>query len=1069
MFLTRFAIQRPIVVRMALLLSLVFGIYAYQSMPRYLDPDITIGEAMIITLCPGFSPEEMEKLVTNKIEDELKGIADIRRFESQSYESTSKIHIYFNTELSEYGIDQVMQEVRNAVDRVDDLPEEARVPIVLEIDVAIFPVCMVGLSGDIPIMQLQDAAREVGSLFETVDGVSEVDIVGKRENEIWVELDPSRLSAYGISIPEVAGALHARLRNLPGGSLEMEGHEIQIRMKGEPAHPRELEDLVIRSTDQGIVYLRDIGRISPTLEKPRNLTFIDRKNALVLGIKRKKNTNMIQIVDDVKALFGDIHRQYPGLTTTLYFDQSQEIKKRIKQLQTNALLGIGCVFLILWVAMGLRNALFTSIGIPVAFLLTFILMKLFGLSINALTLFALILVLGVVVDDAIVVLENIFRHLESGSPLLRATLEGSREVLAPVLASVSTTMAAFFPILVLVGGVIGRYMASLPLVVIFALLASLFEVFFMLPSHVNELSPKSPKKASSKRWDVFAPFRRCYYPYLKMILRHRYVAVAVIVCSTGLAFFLYFQTDFVMFPKSDVFPRFNIHFDLPAGAGLDRTKETLFALSDLIRERIGEDLDAPIAVAGMKEVNYEPIHGKHFGLLMVLLKDEGQRRHSVVEWMNRVREDVSQLLASAGATAFVLERLIEGPPVGADLDIKIQSPNWETSAEIAHLIRRELGRHVGIVDIQDNYSREKQFMEITVDEVKARKIGLDQDQLTLAVQAAFHGLHVATYHAGKEKQDVKLIYLPEYRQNFDDLLNLKIMTPAAGSIAIKEVAHIRLVPGFHNIYHYNGKQTVRITANIQDLSHERKGLSGMLSHVRGEGMTAVKANRIAEEHFEQIRAAFPGARLIAGGLQEETNTSLSQLGDAAMMAIFLIFFILALQFNSFTQPFIIMMSIPFVTLGVMVGLIVSGNPLTFVTLIGLLTLAGIVVNDSLVLIDFINRYRKEHADNLFVAVVRACHVRLRPILLTSLTTIFGLAPMALGIGGKSIFWAPLATAIMWGLGFGSLLILSMVPAFYAILEDLHCLVRRKRPGKAETLRAIDEAFALEEIQACMKR
>jgi multidrug efflux pump subunit AcrB len=264
-----------------------------------------------------------------------------------------------------------------------------------------------------------------------------------------------------------------------------------------------------------------------------------------------------------------------------------------------------------------------------------------------------------------------------------------------------------------------------------------------------------------------------------------------------------------------------------------------------------------------------------------------------------------------------------------------------------------------------------------------------------------------------------------------------------------------MAPGFHDIYHYEGKQTVQLTANIRAEQEGAKG--GFLANIRGDRMTAVKANRIARERFEQIRGAYPGARMVAGGLQEETDSSLLELRNAGLLALFLIFFILALQFNSFGQPFIIMITIPFVTLGVIIGLLVTGNPLTFVTLVGLLTLTGIVVNDSLVLIDFINRYRREE-DNLYLAILRACHVRMRPILLTSLTTIFGLAPMAFGLGGKSPFWAPLATAIMWGLAFATILILSMVPAYYAILQDLRYLVRHRRRRGAESVREIEAAF-----------
>jgi multidrug efflux pump subunit AcrB len=524
-----------------------------------------------------------------------------------------------------------------------------------------------------------------------------------------------------------------------------------------------------------------------------------------------------------------------------------------------------------------------------------------------------------------------------------------------------------------------------------------------------------------------------------------------------------------MFPKSDVFPRFNIYFDMPVGTTLDRTRDVLADLSGLVKRRIGDELDAPIAIAGMKEVNYEPIYGHHFGLLNVILKTGKERRHSVLELMEGVREETGKLLTAHGATSFVLERLLEGPPVGADVDLKIQSPHWESSAEISRLLKEELARHPGIVDMRDDFDRSKHFMEITVDEAKAKQFGVDQNFLVMAVQAAFYGLPVGTYNQGDEEQDIRLKYLGEYREDFSDLVDLKLILPGHGEIPIKELAHMQLVPGFHNIYHYNGKQTVRLTANIREVQEEQQGLSGFFANISGERMTAVRANRIAQDCFDRIKDGFPGARLIAGGLQEETDKSLRELGYAGVMALFLIFFILALQFNSFTQPFIIMITIPFVTLGVMVGLLVSGNPLTFVTLIGLLTLAGIVVNDSLVLIDFINRYRQDHPKELYLAIVKGCHVRLRPILLTSITTICGLGPMALGIGGKSPFWAPLATAIIWGLGFSTLLILSMVPAYYAILEDVGYFIRHRRRRKADTIREIKAAFEHEDLKPYMGR
>ena len=1066
MILTEFAISRPLLVRIAFFLIIVLGAYSYISIPRFLDPDIKVGEAFIYTISPGFSPEEMERLVTNKIEEELDGISEIRRHESISYESTSKIHIYFNTELSEYEIDKAMQEVRNAVDRVDDLPKETKVPRVIEIDVAVFPVVMVALAGSLDAIELQERARDIADAIESIEGVSEVDILGKREREIWIELDPGRMSAYGISVPEVAKAISGRVRNLPGGSMTMGGHEIAIRMKGEPKVAPLLGDIAIRSGDHGSVFLRDVADIVQTLEKPNTLTAVDKENALVLSVKRKRKTNVIRIVDEVKLLVAGVPQSYPGLEPTLYFDQSSEIRKRIKELQNNALMGMGAVFAVLWLTMGARNAVLACLGIPVSFLLTFIFMKFAGFSIDGLTLFALILVLGILVDDAIVVLENIQRHIETGTPVLKAAVEGSGEVLGPVIASVTTTMAAFLPILVTVGGVIGRYMSPLPKVVIFALGASLIEVFLMMPSHLVEFTPAGSKENRQDRADIFTFIRRLYYPFLRKILKHKLVAVGVILFSTFLAFLLYFKTDFVMFPKSDIFPRFNIYFDLPVNTGLEQTRDVLMDLSDIVKKRISSELEATVAVAGMKEINYEPILGYHFGMLSVLLKTGKDRRRGVAEVMEEVREDVGRLLREKGATSWVLDRMLEGPPVGPDVDLKIQASSWERSASISRHIREGLAGASGITDIRDDFSRDKQFVEITVDEEKAKRLGIDQELLTACIQAGFYGLPVAKYNQGKDEQDIKLKYPLQYRGNFDDLMNMKLGIAGAGEVLLKDIAEIRISPGFQSIYHYNGKQTVRLTASVSTEAGTNE--SGFLANVTGKRMTPVRANALAQEIFAKMKGNYPEARLVAGGVQEDTNRSLRELGYAGALALFLIFLILAIEFNSVLQPVIIMITIPFVSLGVILGLLVGNNPITFVTLIGMLTLSGIVVNDSLVLIEFINRYQKEHPGEVYKAIVRACHVRLRPIILTSVTTIFGVAPMALGLGGKSPFWAPLATAIMWGLAFSTILVLCMVPAYYAMLEDMRYFFknRRKKTGISSD---IGEAFLLPEVMPYLRR
>jgi multidrug efflux pump subunit AcrB len=670
-------------------------------------------------------------------------------------------------------------------------------------------------------------------------------------------------------------------------------------------------------------------------------------------------------------------------------------------------------------------------------------MHLTGIVLSGVALFGLILVVGIVVDDAIVVIENIYRHLQRGKSPREAAVAGAEQVGTPVLAASLTTVAAFGP-LMFMSGISGQFMRVVPIVAILVLAASLLEVFLILPAHISEWGKASNKNTRRNNW--FNPIRRRYVAVLKNIVRWRYavvfgvLATGVVVCAAA-----FLALDKELFPGED-FPQFYLKAEMPPSFGMNETSEVISQLEKVAASIPTDERVAIVSNLGLHTPTSGILAGTTFrsnvGEVLVELVPKNQRKRSVDEIVDALRPQIAKV---SGIEKLTIDKLQGGPPSGADVDVKIKGPDFRELNRISDLLQAELRQMDGVYEIRDDFLVGKSELRVHVKEEKAHQYGLNVFQIAYNVRNAVEGNITTTYRDADEAVDVIVKYNQGSLQTISDLGELLIAAPTGEIVPLRDIADVREEKGYVEVRRFDGDRAITVNASVDS-----------------DKTTAVEVNQALMEAFAGIETMFPGYRLDFRGEFDQIQESFADLVQLFVIGVFLIYVILATQFKSFLQPIIILLAVPFGIIGAMIGLLAVGATLSMIAMFGIVALAGIVVNDSIVLIDFINRYRRNGSER-WRAILRGASVRLRPILLTTITTVCGLIPMAVGLGGKSPIWMPLASTIIFGLTFATLLTLFIMPALYAITTDINALFARK-PSPAQSP-AMDELPAGAEISA----
>lgn len=1020
MLITNAAIQRRGTVYVLMFIAVVVGIYSYVTLPRESNPDITIPYVLVVTNYEGVASEDIESLITLPIERKLKGLKDVEEIRSVSAEGSSMITIEFHPDVD---IDDALQWVRDKVDQAKgDLPNDLEEdPSILEINLSEFPILMVAISGDVGETVLKGVSEALEERIEEIPGVLDVVLTGARERQVRVEFDPDRLAAYRLSFAEILAAIQRENVNIPGGSIDLGEGKYLLRIPGEFTDPNQIDNLVMVTRDGRPIYYKDVATIDFSFEDRLSHARLGGMESISLAVKKRTGENIIAVADQVFALLQGARDLVPeGVSLEVTLNQSKDIRRMVNELENNILTGLILVVAVLFLFLGLRNSLFVALAIPFSMLLSFIVIQALGMTLNMVVLFSLILALGMLVDNAIVIVENVYRHMQEGKGRAAAARNAASEVGWPVISSTLTTLCAFFP-MIFWPGIMGEFMKFLPITLIITLSASLFVALVINPvlcAGFMRLRPTElhPREDRSR---LLRLYRKTLETALDHSLLVALVAFGLLIGITAL--YGKFGHGLEFMPDTEPNRAF-VEIKAPEGTRLDSTDLLVRQVEKLaLTERDIRFVTGEAGVAPSGEAGAESGGQSHMGKVSMEFVERAERH----EPSDAVLERLRRALADFAGAEIKVEKEEHGPPTGPPINIEISGDNIETLQALVAQARKLIAEVPGLVDLKDDFARAKPEIQVLVDREKASLLNLSTSEISNMVKAAVSGSKLGNYRFGQDEYDI-VVRLPEdRRQRLTDIENLLIPTPGGDPVPISTVATIRLAAGFGSIRHLDQKRVVTISANT-------------LGRNSNEVLKEVQA------HLVELK--LPGGYQLAfSGEQEEQQKAIDFLGKAFLAALFLISLVLVTQFNSLSQTLIVMTSVILSLTGVLIGLLVTVTPFgVIMTGIGVISLAGVVVNNAIVLIDYINQLRAQGLP-LRDALIRAGTVRFRPVMLTAVTTILGLLPMAVGIsfdfrtlsweiGGESAeWWGPMAVAVIFGLTFATLLTLVVVPVLYKLM------------------------------------
>ena len=1055
--LIRFTLQREVLVNLVFIIFMVMGAFSLTEIPVDRFPNFSMGKVYVETVYPGAAPEEVEALITDKIEEALDNLPDVEFIRSASYRQRSTVVVKF---IDDSDYEAGYRELRfRVLGILDELPEGVDPPRFNHIDVNDWlPVLSLNLMGARSNRALTLMAKEMKIPLRQVPGVKEVMLRGEQVSEFHVRLDPDKLTRHGVTFDQVARALSLAGISVPAGDFSGEAGEFVVQADERFRNRSQVVQAIVRTdADGSFVRVSDlITSAGLDYRDPFVLSSVNGDPCVTLQIIKTPAGNSLAIKE---AVLAELERFKPMLERekvklVITRDTTVNINNAMTTLGSNLLLGVALVWLVIFYFTGWRNAVITTVGIPFSFLLTMLIMYLTGNSLNEITLFSFVLVSGIIVDDAVVVVENIYRHVQEGDDLTRAIVEGTSEVALPVVAATATTVAAFLPMLVMTGST-GEFFALVPKAVAFAILASLFECLVILPSHFRDWGPKKgaghfDAAAEDFRGEnlVMRLVRRVSLAVLGWTMRHRAVSLllllATFISAVGVAVVSFtgrlplIQVKF--FP--DDYSLYYVLVDGPSGMGLERTGGIIKRIERFVMaDGPGMAVSAKGYAGFYPSEDYEPVFGYHLGHVAVTLPPRTERHladypdNEPQAHLDRMYQRLQQFAVNGVRIRVRPEK--DGPPAGKDLNLRVVGPNPTAvdglSREMWSYLKSDERLKDGLTSLTDSRGRPDRVVRFKVRAERAAEFGVDPAAVVRLAAAVMNGRYVGKYRLADEEVDLKLRLDPALVKEPGDALLVPLVEHPSGPLRLGDLTQslVYMDPG--QLDRYQGERAVTISANIRAAS----------------GLALPEVAARIDARYAQVAGRFPGATIAFGGEYESTRKSFTSLAYAFIIALGIMYLILATQFSSYSQPLIILSTVAFSLIGVIYGKLFTQSLFTINSFVATVGLAGVVVNDALVLIDFIN---KRYATGLSraEAVRQAVHIRLRPILLTTVTTTLGLLPMAIGIPYYSVIWGTMAATFVTGLCTATFLTIVLVPVQWDIIAGWS---ERRRKRKAESEKA----------------
>jgi len=1009
----------------------MMGLLSYMNMPREQDPEINFNWVIVRTILPGASAEDVEQLVTGPLEDAIRNVQDIRWVISTTRENASNILIRFR-DLSEREFDKRINDIRREVQAKsnDELPDEAEDPFILEVTTSSgFPTGLVVVEGQADDETLRRLGRIVRDDLERLPGVDQVITIGLRDPELHVELEARELAARGLLATDVADSLGRAFRDTFAGKTSVSGNEWLVRVVGTTNDPEVLADFQIApfNMPNSLISLNDVAEVKRGREEATQLVSFGGQAAIALSVTKIANTNTIDLIDRINEYIASKNAQLDGTGVQLVLADDQTIATRnaISIMQNNALLGLLLVLVVCWAFLGIRIATMVTLGILFSIAGTMWVLNATGNTLNVSVLLGVVIVLGMLVDDAVVVVEAMYYRIQRGADGLAAALDSLAEVARPVTSAVLTTMAAFLP-LMLLPGIVGKFMFIIPFVVTVGLAVSLIEAFWILPSHVISLRANRDRRRRHKihtprtdrrtRWIHW--IRVKYTKMLCYVMRRpvRFLAagalavlIAVSAVSMGLIRMEFFLADPIRL--------FYVNVDMPADAPIEETlRQGVLVEQEVLKLMQPSEVRAITVNAGIKFTETEALYGDQYAQVQVsLLPLESEGRT-----LDQIIADITEPVMATpvdGVISFTV--LTGGPPSSRAISAKVRADDFDELRAATDAVKDIVSKIPGAINVTDNDVPGRAELVLDLDYKAVRRAGLTPGQVARLLRLHMDGEIVAFFRDQGEKVELRVRGMDRERQDIRSVLDDPIALPNGGITTFGALSNSGFQRGRGAISHYNYRRAITvegdIDANLTD---------------------TVTVNRVLAEEWAKIQARFPGADIDQSGELDDIQESLDAMLGLFLLGLGLIYLIIATQFRSYFQPLLILATIPMAFTGVVFGLLMTGNPLSLYTLYGVIALTGIAVNSAIVLIDAANARIKAGMRPLH-ATIYAARRRVIPILMTTITTIAGLFSLAVGLGGKSLVWGPVASSIVAGLGVASVLTLFMIPTLYRVFQRGH--------------------------------
>ena len=1065
MIISDMAIKNRTSVLVLALIILGIGIYSYKALPRESEPDITIPFVFVSTDYRGVSATDIETSITIKIEKKLKGLDKVKNISSVSSQGLSQINIEF---LPGTDIDEVLTKVKDKVDEAkNDLPSDLENdPSVFEVNISEMPIVVYSLAGTSGPRVLKEIADDLKDDIEAVPGVLEVDVTGGQEREIRIEVDPDKLAYYRIPITSLQQAVVSENQNTSGGAITLGDGRYQLKVPGEFETPEEILALVVATHSGNPIYLKDVATVVDGIKEESSRSRLNGVDAVNISVKKRVGENIIFISDKVDLIIAEAEKTFPKNTSiTKLMNKSKDIRMMVADLENNIISGLILVVAVLFVALGFRNALLVGAAIPFSMFLSFTILQAMGYTLNMIVLFSLTLALGMLVDNAIVIIENTYRYMQQGVPRVEAAMKATSEVAWPVIGSTLTTLAAFFP-MIFWPGIMGEFMKYLPITLIVTLCSSLFVAMIINPAlcaffmkvktkiNGDTLTAKEIEDQGEKPIEIKGIVLKLYIKLLNSALNHKITVLVGSFVVLILLIQIWFlkigiEKPLEFFPSIDPISVY-VNIDPPEGADLnyiDRiVKKVEIAITGnqtldyktALKPQEHENSDGSKFLAPSNINNIEHIYTRVVQNSSGSVFDSNLPNHIGIQFIafeNRkspTKDDLEELrnrVKNIAGVKITVDQQQEGPPTGPPVNIEISGTNFEVSGKIAEKLGKIVENIPHVKDVRNDYQGGLPSVQVKIDRQKTALFGLTTSAIGNALKTAYNGLDVSTYYEGDDDYDIVVKLAESDRQVADVLHKLLIPTPKGEMVPLTTLASIEYAGTIGNIVRKNHERVVTVKANVDESK-----------------TTGPIARMQAQELLKEMKLP-AGYKYKFTGEDESQKESEEFLSRAFLIAVFLIFLILVTLFNSIIQPVIILTSVVLSLGGAFLGLAVINSPFgVIMTGVGIISLAGVVVNNAIVLIDYTNKLRN-NGMGIREAVVAAGATRLRPVILTAVTTILGLLPMVTGISydfhvmalslssESSQYWRTMAIVVIFGLMIATILTLVVVPTLYALIEN----------------------------------